>query len=87
MEWLFLFSVLCLLCKDSFTAPTMQQKEDPELTGGFAEGDMIFPAQQRNGLRSEVYRWPDRTVLYHFGGNIGRFCEKLTELVLIYCYI
>lgn len=83
MEWFFLFTVLFFLCKDSFAAPTLQQNEDPELTGGFAEGDMIFPAQQRNGLRSEVYRWPDRTVFYHFGGNIGGFCAKPTESFVI----
>lgn len=77
MERFFLYSVISfLLLEDNLAVPTTQMVEDPELTGGFTEGDMILPAQQRNGMRSQIYRWPDGKVFYHIGGNIGRFCRK-----------
>uniref|UniRef100_A0A1A9WUH0 Metalloendopeptidase n=1 Tax=Glossina brevipalpis TaxID=37001 RepID=A0A1A9WUH0_9MUSC len=40
--------------------------KDPELTAGYVEGDMILTSRQRNGLRDEVWRWPNNTVYYKF---------------------
>ncbi|XP_061401156.1 seminal metalloprotease 1-like [Musca vetustissima] len=42
------------------------EETDPELTAGFVEGDMILDTVSRNGLRAEVYRWPNNTVYYKF---------------------
>lgn len=56
---------------------------NPEETGGFFEGDLeltedqqreLFqPAQSRNGIRSEKYRWPEKTVLYKISREFGEF--------------
>lgn len=57
------------------------QLEDPEETGGFFEGDieltedqqqeLFQPTQSRNGIRSEKYRWPKKTVLYKISSEFG----------------
>uniref|UniRef100_A0A034WHW1 Metalloendopeptidase n=1 Tax=Bactrocera dorsalis TaxID=27457 RepID=A0A034WHW1_BACDO len=41
-------------------------EEDPELTAGYFEGDIVLEANQRNGLRNETKRWPDNLVYYKF---------------------
>ncbi|XP_017860281.1 PREDICTED: zinc metalloproteinase nas-4-like [Drosophila arizonae] len=52
--------------------PAARTEVDPELTAGFSEGDMIISAEQRNGLRSDNYRWPNRTVYYYINSNIDQ---------------
>ncbi|XP_073822515.1 seminal metalloprotease 1-like [Musca autumnalis] len=50
-----------------FALPMVNRVEtDPELTAGFVEGDMDLDINSRNGLRDEVYRWPNNTVYYKF---------------------
>ncbi|XP_014103289.2 seminal metalloprotease 1 [Bactrocera oleae] len=40
--------------------------EDPELTAGYFEGDIVLEPNERNGLRSETRRWPNNLVYYKF---------------------
>ncbi|XP_061401158.1 seminal metalloprotease 1-like [Musca vetustissima] len=50
-----------------FALPMVTRVEtDPELTAGFVEGDMVLDTNTRNGLRNEVYRWPNNVVYYKF---------------------
>ncbi|XP_005182304.2 seminal metalloprotease 1-like [Musca domestica] len=50
-----------------FALPMISRVEtDPELTAGFVEGDMVLDTNTRNGLRDEVYQWPNNTVFYKF---------------------
>ena len=63
--------IVLTVLKDVRSIPTVRQEMDPELTAGFIEGDMIIQPKQRNGLRSETYRWPNRMVFYHIDSNIG----------------
>uniref|UniRef100_A0A1L8EGD1 Metalloendopeptidase n=1 Tax=Haematobia irritans TaxID=7368 RepID=A0A1L8EGD1_HAEIR len=43
-----------------------RMETDPELTAGYVEGDMVIDDITRNGLRNEVYKWPDAIVYYKF---------------------
>ncbi|XP_053959228.1 seminal metalloprotease 1-like [Anastrepha ludens] len=58
--------------------------EDPELTAGYFEGDIVLSPSQyndmRNGLRSETRRWPNNTVYYKF--HEGAFDEAHRNHVL-----
>lgn len=55
--------------------------QNPEETGGFFEGDLeltedqqrelFHPTQSRNGIRSENYRWPGKTILYRISQEFG----------------
>ncbi|KAL7741426.1 hypothetical protein ACLKA6_000754 [Drosophila palustris] len=65
---LIIFSIL----KDTRAVPVSRLETDPELIAGFFEGDMIMESHKRNGLQSETYRWPDRTVFYHFSSDIDQ---------------
>lgn len=47
-------------------------EKDPELTGGFFEGDMIIDLT-RNGLRAASKRWPKGVVRYKIDKTFGRF--------------
>ncbi|XP_061401154.1 seminal metalloprotease 1-like [Musca vetustissima] len=50
-----------------FALPMVTRVEtDPELTAGFVEGDMVLDINARNGLRNEVYKWPNNIVYYKF---------------------
>uniref|UniRef100_A0A1I8N0Y7 Metalloendopeptidase n=1 Tax=Musca domestica TaxID=7370 RepID=A0A1I8N0Y7_MUSDO len=50
-----------------FALPLVTREEtDPELTAGYVEGDMILEVNSRNGMRKEVYRWPNNTLYYKF---------------------
>ncbi|KAH8378329.1 hypothetical protein KR093_010742 [Drosophila rubida] len=55
---------------DVLAAPRSRQETDPELTGGYYEGDMLLNPQLRNGLRSETYRWPNGIVNYYINRDI-----------------
>lgn len=54
---------------------------NPEEIGGFTEGDLVLteeqreelfhPVDSRNGIRSEKYRWPKKTVLYKISHEFG----------------
>lgn len=73
-----LLIIICLILLLSLgisaaPAPAVRTEVDPELTAGYSEGDMIISAKQRNGLRSDNYRWPNRTVYYYINSNIGRW--------------
>nr|WDQ39758.1 seminal metalloprotease 1 [Exorista sorbillans] len=47
--------------------PALRVENDPELTAGYEEGDMVLDTMLlRNGLRKPVYRWPNNTVYYKF---------------------
>lgn len=47
--------------------------EDPELTAGYFEGDIVLEPNERNGLRSETRRWPNNLVYYKFSeGYFGK---------------
>lgn len=60
-----------------------QQTRNPELNGGFVEGDLKLTAEQksvlyaspvdRSGLVNKRYRWPGSLVWYKFAGDIGEF--------------
>ncbi|XP_037827737.1 seminal metalloprotease 1-like [Lucilia sericata] len=50
----------------SLAMPTTRVETDPELTAGYVEGDMVLDTNLRNGLRNEVFRWPNNTVYYKF---------------------
>lgn len=52
--------------------------DDPELTAGYFEGDIVLPSIQRNGLRSDIHRWPNNLVPYKFStelGNKPKYCK------------
>lgn len=66
-----------------FLVASALAEPNPEETGGFFEGDLeltedqqreLFqPTQSRNGIRSEKYRWPGKTVLYKISREFGEF--------------
>ncbi|KAM7352649.1 seminal metalloprotease 1-like [Cochliomyia hominivorax] len=58
--------VLFALLGLALAMPTTRVETDPELTAGYVEGDMVLDTNTRNGLRSEVFRWPNNTVYYKF---------------------
>ncbi|KAH8341368.1 hypothetical protein KR059_004234 [Drosophila kikkawai] len=62
--WIHLL-LLGSLCSDVFPAPldTPYEEQDPELTGGYFEGDMDV-VLGRNGLLPPARRWPNATVTY-----------------------
>ncbi|XP_017842101.2 seminal metalloprotease 1-like [Drosophila busckii] len=62
--------LLLLFIQTAWAAPAARLETDPELTAGYYEGDMLMDSQQRNGVRNESLRWPDRVVLYHINSNI-----------------
>lgn len=70
-----LFSALLGL---ALAMPTERIETDPELTAGYVEGDMVLDISSRNGLRKEVYRWPNNTVHYKFFTQFGKQEEKRT---------
>lgn len=45
--------------------------QDPELTGGYFEGDMVL-SNDRNGLINSAARWPDKTVYFKIDDAIGK---------------
>uniref|UniRef100_A0A1A9UT71 Metalloendopeptidase n=1 Tax=Glossina austeni TaxID=7395 RepID=A0A1A9UT71_GLOAU len=64
-----LYGVLLLLLFIDFGRSLPAQnyvEKDPELSAGYVEGDMVLNSRQRNGLRDEVWRWPNNTVYYKF---------------------
>ncbi|EDW64327.1 seminal metalloprotease 1 [Drosophila virilis] len=63
---------ILLLINNVVGAPAARTEVDPELTAGYIEGDMVFSPEQRNGLRDENYRWPDRIVYYYINNNIDQ---------------
>lgn len=56
----------------TWAMPTTRLETDPELTAGYVEGDMVLDMHSRNGLRNEVYKWPDSTVYYKFFTQFGK---------------
>ncbi|XP_060644802.1 seminal metalloprotease 1-like [Drosophila nasuta] len=73
MNCLLLFSLLwASILGDVWTAPGNRVEVDPELTGGYFEGDMMFSPLARNGLRSETYHWPNGIVSYYINSNIDQ---------------
>lgn len=62
--------------------PTQTWEEDPELAGGFFEGDLdltedqqvqlLSPIEGRNGLINTERRWPDRTVYFKVTEELGK---------------
>lgn len=49
------------------------QGSNPEELGSYFEGDILSEpsSQGRNGLANIRYRWPNKTVVYKFGGSIS----------------
>lgn len=47
------------------------EESDPELTAGYYQGDMEIDLK-RNGLRSELARWPNATVYYKIDEEFGK---------------
>ncbi|XP_054083353.1 seminal metalloprotease 1-like [Zeugodacus cucurbitae] len=43
-----------------------RQEDDPELTAGFFEGDIVLDASPRNGVKNSDKRWPKGIVYYKF---------------------
>lgn len=41
---------------------------NPEELGEYAEGDILFPRDSRNGLIGETFRWRDGVIPYEIGG-------------------
>lgn len=77
-QTLICLALLSLTLNNCYGAPLESNwEEDPELTGGYIEGDMIFDFN-RNGFISESKRWPNKTVLYKMSADIGKssFIEK-----------
>lgn len=64
-----LILVINLAC--SLPADWKTATEDPELTAGYFEGDILLDGNQRNGLRSDEYRWPNNLVPYKFFTELG----------------
>lgn len=53
------------------------EEEDPELTGGYFEGDMDIDLT-RNGVINITRRWPNNTVYYQIDTVFGKltiFCK------------
>ncbi|XP_055599406.1 zinc metalloproteinase nas-13-like [Uranotaenia lowii] len=78
----------CLAGPGALAVP-VQPETDPELSSGNFEGDLVLDAfqklaivrgyDQRNGLLSEQYRWPNKTVYYKI--DTTNFTAKNTELI------
>ncbi|XP_011193914.2 seminal metalloprotease 1-like [Zeugodacus cucurbitae] len=55
-----------------------RQEDDPELTAGYFEGDIVLDASPRNGVRTGS-RWPDAIVYYKFMD--GFFDKKQIDFI------
>lgn len=61
-----------------------QKHRNPELKGGFVEGDLKLTAEQKNmlfassvdrsGLVNKRYRWPKSVVWFKFSPEISKYC-------------
>lgn len=76
MESLLYNVILLLLLTYSYAAPLESQTvktvdPDPELTGGYFEGDMEIEIT-RNGLLAERKRWPNGVVYYKIDEIFGK---------------
>ncbi|XP_067625968.1 seminal metalloprotease 1-like [Eurosta solidaginis] len=64
-------SILLSVFISSLAAPlsTKFSEDDPELTAGYFEGDMVIDDTDRNGLKQETRRWPNNIVYYKINDN------------------
>lgn len=64
---------IIFLASNCLAAPAKQERveTDPELTAGYIQGDMVPRPDARNGLRDEIYRWPNKIIYYYINRNIG----------------
>lgn len=61
---------------------------NPEEAGGYFEGDLELTREQqkellfqsRNGIKSEKYRWPGKTILYKISKDFGKYLEKKSKM-------
>ncbi|EDW25425.1 GL26586 [Drosophila persimilis] len=67
-----ILSLVLLLSRSIRGASVERLETDPELTGGYIEGDMVPDGAQRNIWRNETYRWPNRIVYYHINSYIDQ---------------
>lgn len=84
IENMWSFPKICLvlaLMKGCSAAPAVPDETDPELIGGYFEGDMILN-EGRNGLIDETFRWPNGIVYYYINSDFGEFYFQVHEL---YC--
>ncbi|XP_017857059.1 PREDICTED: zinc metalloproteinase nas-4-like [Drosophila arizonae] len=65
-----IFLVLVLM-KSCYAAPVVPDETDPELIGGYFEGDMILN-EGRNGLIDETFRWPNGIVYYYINSDFDQ---------------
>lgn len=75
--------ILLLLLTYSYAAPLESQTvktvdPDPELTGGYFEGDMEIEVT-RNGLIAERKKWPNGVVYYKIDEVFGK--KKIINLI------
>ncbi|XP_011704689.1 PREDICTED: zinc metalloproteinase nas-4-like [Wasmannia auropunctata] len=57
---------------------TKEMNVNPEELGGYFEGDiMLIKNTNRNGLKNEATRWPNRVVPYKISGNFNKDQKNL----------
>lgn len=55
---------------------------NPEELGEYAEGDILYPAMGRNGIRVETARWPDGVVPFVISPFFSK-CTLIQRLVFV----
>ncbi|XP_011193913.1 seminal metalloprotease 1 [Zeugodacus cucurbitae] len=65
----FLSLALLSVIGTSQALPVPAPIEDPELTPGFFEGDIVLRSSQRNGLSNSSQYWPNGIVYYKFSDD------------------
>lgn len=67
---------------------TKEMNVNPEELGSYFQGDiMITRNPQRNGLKDESTRWPNKTIPYVITGNFSKYFFRKSSAILKYGFL
>lgn len=55
-----------------------ESEANPEELGEYAEGDILFPSETRNGLIASTFRWKNGVIPYEIN---GRFTQEQIDMI------
>lgn len=83
------------VCGKKLPSSSSSAIRNPELNGGYVEGDLMLTQEQkdmlfaksidRSGLINKRYRWPGSVVWFKFANDIGKF-NHIESIVKIFAY-